>query len=71
MINGEIIYPLKQANFLKQIKTGELNFNDILPELENLLDEIEQLSLISKYPEKADIEFFNKFIIECCERYVK
>ena len=71
LLDGEIKYPLKQADFLRQVKIGKLNFNDILPKLENLLDEIEELSVISKYPEKADMNFFNKFIIETCEQYLK
>lgn len=71
LLNGKIIYPLKQAEFLKQIKQSKLNFNDILPELESLMSEVEQLSAISNYPDNADIEFFNQFIMKCCEEYAQ
>lgn len=63
-LNGDIIFPLAEADFLKQVKNGELDFvNVVSPKLEELMDEIEYLSSQSNLPEKVDYKFWNQWLI--------
>lgn len=62
---GDLKFPLKDAEFIKNIKYGKYHyFNDeIDKKLEKLVDNIEELSYNSKYPDKADKEYWDNFII--------
>lgn len=68
---GNIEYPLKQANYLKKVKAGELSYRDeVGPALEEMMDEIERLSKESDLPEKVDQHFWDNFIMGVIEEYV-
>lgn len=55
--DGGFTYPLPEAEYLKTIKSGQLNFkNDVAPALDVLMDKIEALSKASTYPERVDSE---------------
>lgn len=56
LTEGDFTYPLKQVEFLKQVKTGALHFKDVSPMLEQLMDDLEKLSEDSLLPEKVDEE---------------
>ena len=62
---GDLIFPLKEKDFLKKIKQGEFHYQDdgISQMLEDLIDEVEQLSINSNYPEKVDQDFWNDWLI--------
>lgn len=60
-----ITFPLKNAEYIKKIKNGELDFTkEVSPTLDKIMDEVELLSKNSDLPEKADRKFWNKFLIE-------
>lgn len=62
-VNGGFEYPLKESEFLLDIKLGKLDFlNEVEPFLENLVNEVYALSEQSSYPEKVDESFWNDFI---------
>jgi len=62
--DGTITFPLKEADYVKQVKTGELDYQtDVAVRLESLMDEVESLSLKSDLPEKVDRKFWDEFII--------
>lgn len=64
LTQGTIIFPLKEASFLKKVKRGELHFTrEVSPILEGLMDEIEELSEKSTLPVKSDREFWDQFIV--------
>lgn len=67
---GNLIYPLKDATFIKNIKEGNFHYmNDgIGDKLEDLLVDVEELARTSTYPEKIDMEWFDDFIINCYRR---
>jgi len=68
---GTIEYPLVQADYLKQVKAGQLSYKDeVGPTLEAMMDEIEQLSRESDLPEKSDRRFWDNFIMEVIDEYV-
>jgi predicted nucleotidyltransferase len=63
---GDLIFPLKDAEFLREIKKGIYHYvNDKIAEkLENLILEIEMLASNSSYPEKVDIKEWENFIVK-------
>jgi len=65
----DLKYPLKDAEFLKDLKLGKFHYkNDLIGEkLEKLYDDIIDLSNKSKFPDKvSDVELDN-FIVGCYE----
>ncbi len=69
LINGNISFPLREANFLKEVKLGKLDYqNEIIPKLDGLIEEVEQLSKNSNYPMIVDRHFWNNFLIETLDR---
>ena len=62
-IKGFFEYPLEQSKFLMDVKLGLLDFNSIVqPTLEQLVNDVYELSEKSDYPENVDLEFWNEFI---------
>ncbi len=64
---GDLVFPLQETEFIKQVKYGQLNFiNDKLGEkLENLIDEVGDLIHSSNLPEKPDKKWADSFILAC------
>lgn len=62
---GDLIYPLKDAKFLTDIKTAKFHYlNDGIGEkLESLINEVYSLADKSNYPEKCDVKFWEDFIV--------
>lgn len=52
-----LIFPLKDREFLKDIKTGKLTYSEFAPMLEDLVDEVEDLVNNSDLPDKPLINF--------------
>lgn len=68
LLENTIIFPLKEAKFLKSVKCGELDYQTIVaPKLEDLMTEVEELSLKSNLPDKVDRKFWDRFIINVLE----
>jgi len=68
LTENTLTFPLKEADELLLIKQGKLNYQTIVaPKLDLLIEEVEKLSEKSSLPEKTDIKFWNKFIIEILE----
>jgi len=69
--DGTIIFPLKNADYLKAVKEGKVDYlTDVAPTLDTLMDEVEELSAKSTLPEKVDRNYWNIFIINTMESYV-
>lgn len=65
LITNDLIFPLKDRKLLIDIKKGMLDYkSEVAPLLESLMDEVEILSEKSSLPQKADRDFWNKFIID-------
>jgi len=70
-INGTIVFPLEQADFIKDIKAGKLDYKkEVAPLLEELISSVRELAEASSYPEKVDRKYWDKFTIEEVERYL-
>lgn len=69
--DGTITFPLKNADFLKQVKNGHYDYTKIVaPTLEALMTEVEILSEESIFPERADQKFWENFIINTVRDHV-
>ena len=67
---GTIIFPLPEATFLRIVKQGQLHYTkEVAPVLENLMDEIEELSAISSLPEKVDRKSWDEWLIKKVEEF--
>jgi len=67
-----ITFPLKEAELLKSIKLGFLDYiNEVLPLLENLTDEVYKLVKKSDFPEKVDETYWENFVYKNVEKYFK
>ena len=65
---GTVNYPLKDAPFLLDVKSGRLNYaEEVAPILESLMDEVERLVNASNLPDKVDVEYWNNFICDTLE----
>lgn len=61
-----MIFPLKDAKLLLDVKKGKLDYTtEIAHLLEDLMDEVEELSKNSDLPDKVDRKFWDEFIISC------
>ena len=59
-----IIFPLKDAQFLTDIKQGKLNYvKEVAPKLESLMDEVELLASKSTLPDRVDRAYWDEFIL--------
>ncbi|MDM8544334.1 nucleotidyltransferase domain-containing protein [Desulfococcaceae bacterium HSG9] len=66
-----LTFPLAQASFLKAVKQGRIDFRtEAGPVLETLMDEIEELCAQSRLPDKADTEFWDRFICSTLEKEI-
>lgn len=62
---GDLVYPLKDRDFLTDLKLGKLHYvEDKIGEgLDSLLAEVEELAKNSNYPSKINIKWANDFIL--------
>jgi len=71
LVEGTIVFPLKEANYLRKVKQGLTNYaSDAAPTLERVMEEVEGLSLKSTLPEKSDYKFWNNFLEEKVRKHV-
>ena len=68
---GDLKYPLKDKEFLLKVKMGEFHWvNDNISEkLDELLNELKELSIKSGFPEKPDIEYWNNWLLNTLRSY--
>lgn len=63
---GDLIFPLRDANYLKDIKQGKFHFvqDKLADSLDNLVQEIEVLAASSHFPLTVDIAFWENWLCE-------
>lgn len=71
LTEGAINFPLKETEFLKQIKAGELDYQTVVaPKLDTMMDELEELSVKSILPKKVNRKFWDDFLIKVIDQCV-
>jgi hypothetical protein len=72
LVSGTITFPLKEAEFLTAVKRGTLDFTTVvLPELERLMAQVEELSEKSDLPRHPNTKLFKIFLIETMKERMK
>lgn len=57
-----INFPLKEADYIKSVKQGKLNYADIQDDLYNLMEKSIKAVESSDLPDKPDVDFWNDYI---------
>lgn len=62
---GDLVYPLDKADFVRDVKLGKFHYvNDgIGEELDSMLLEVETLAQKSSFPEKIDTKWLDDFVV--------
>jgi predicted nucleotidyltransferase len=68
---GDITFPLKDAEFIKKVKAGELLYTIIGPMLEDLIDEVTEIKDKCSLPETPDKEFWDNWLYEIIQDRIK
>lgn len=73
LTEGDIVFPLKEAEYLKKVKNGECDFlSEVSPKLDELMLEVEELSNKSTLPEKVDRKYWDDFLVHVIQmEYLK
>lgn len=70
-LNGTITFPLKNAEYIKLVKLGKLDYlSEVAPKLELLMDETERLSESCELPDKVDKKFWDDFTYKAVESLI-
>lgn len=69
LTTGKIVFPLKDANFLTDVKTGKLDYKtEVGLRLEKEMEEVEKLIISSDIPELVDTKYWDDFIVHKIEK---
>ena len=68
---GDIIFPLKQRKFLTKVKQGDIYYKKVAMCLEELMNKIESLSLVTSLPAKPNRKFWEGFLINIYKGEIK
>jgi len=62
---GTFSYPLAETDFLRGVKAGTYDYKTaVSPVLEALIEEIDELVLQSDLPERVDVNYWNKWLMD-------
>jgi len=71
LTTGTMTFPLREADLIVKIKLGEMDYlTQVAPLLEELMEEVQELSDNSLLPKKPDRKFWDEFIKETMRNYV-
>jgi hypothetical protein len=66
-----ITFPLKEAEYVKEVKGGRLDYiKEVAPRLESLIEKCERLAAESTLPDKVDHAFWDNLVMDVVERHV-
>lgn len=66
---GSYSYPLKNSDFIKKVKLGQINFEMAIAVLEDYMSEIERLMEKSNLPETINKKVVEKWLVNLLESY--
>lgn len=69
LTKGSFEYPLDQTEFLKAVKLGEKDWNDVKPVLEELTERIEKKIETSTLPNEPDREFWDNWLLKVYKQH--
>ena len=63
-MNGGYTYPLPETEFIKRVKSRAMHFaNEVGPQLDSLMEELEALSNASTLPVKVDRAYWDAWLV--------
>lgn len=71
---GDLLYPLKEKEYLKDIKAGKIDFKEISEYLEELVADVDRLSIQANkngMPAKVDTSFWENFVFDVYHDHIK
>ncbi len=69
LLDGGYSYPLPETPFIKKVKSGVLNYSqEVGPELDRLIEQVETLSKNSQLPEEADRAYWDEWLLNVLRR---
>lgn len=68
--NRTITFPLKEKDFVKRIKLGEINMKEVVQFIDTKEARVQKLCDGSDLPERVNRKFWDKFIIKTMKEYV-
>lgn len=64
LVDGGYTYPLPETEFIKRVKSGTMHFaNEVGPQLDSLMEELESLSEASTLPSKVDRSYWDGWLV--------
>lgn len=63
--SGEVVFPLRQAPHLLEVKQGKLSYREVAAELETLIELLTAAQLASSLPETPDLQFMEDMVLDC------
>lgn len=68
LVDGGYTYPLPETEFIKRVKSGAMHFADeVGPQLDGLMEELEALSDASTLPAKVDRTYWDNWLVDALE----
>lgn len=64
LLTGHITFPRPDAAYLLQVKRGELDYNDVAPLLERMVEEVDEASRASSLPGKSDTAAIDELVLQ-------
>lgn len=62
--NGSFAYPLAETEFLRNVKNGDCDYKtEVSDVLESLVEEIDELVLVSDLPARVDVNSWNEWLV--------
>ena len=72
LTGNQIVFPLKQADIVRDVKLGKKDFtSEVAPLLESLAKDLEVLALDSKLPQTSDKDFADRMVLNCTAHVIK
>lgn len=68
--DGTITFPLKEAEYLRDVKLGKLDYASVAPTLEDLLERCEKAAESSALPDKVNRQFWDNFVYSTISDHV-
>ena len=69
LTDGFVTFPLKNAEYVKSVKKGEVDVDLVMEELEKAMSKVENLLLTTSLPAETDKVFVNKALFELVMSY--
>ncbi len=61
---------MKERDFIRKVKMGDISYKEVAPMLDDLVDEVEDLAKKSALPDSVEDSFWDEFLIKIYDQYL-